>query len=56
MARKLITRTGAWFRYGDEQLGQGREKVRVYLKEHPELVEGLRQKVLETSDQNAVSS
>jgi recombination protein RecA len=42
---KLVTRTGAWFRYGDMQLGQGREKTRDYLKEHPELVEELREKV-----------
>jgi recombination protein RecA len=56
MARRLVTRTGAWFRYGDEQLGQGREKVRAYLKEHPELLEVLRRKILETSGQTAVSS
>ncbi len=42
---KLVTRTGAWFRYGDMQLGQGREKTRDYLKEHPELVEELREKL-----------
>jgi recombination protein RecA len=47
LARKLITRTGAWFRYGDEQLGQGREKVRAYLQERPKLVGELREKVLE---------
>jgi recombination protein RecA len=47
MAHKLVTRTGAWFRYGDEQLGQGREKVRAYLQERPKLVAELRQKVLE---------
>ena len=46
MAHKLITRTGAWFRHGDEQLGQGREKVRAYLKERPKLVEELREKIL----------
>jgi len=46
MAHKLVTRTGAWFRYGDEQLGQGREKVRAYLKERPEMVEELKQKIL----------
>ena len=45
---KLLTRTGAWFRYGDMQLGQGREKTRDYLKEHPELVEELRQKLAAT--------
>jgi len=46
MEQKLVTRTGAWFRYGEQQLGQGREKVRDYLKENPALVEELRQKVL----------
>ncbi len=46
MAHRLVTRTGAWFRYGDQQLGQGREKVREYLKENPKLLEELRSKVL----------
>jgi recombination protein RecA len=46
MAGKLITRTGAWFRYGDEQLGQGRDKVRQYLKEHPAFVQELTGKIL----------
>jgi len=46
MAERLITRTGAWFRYGEQQLGQGRERVRNYLKEDPKLVEVLRGKVL----------
>ena len=45
---KLLTRTGAWFRYGDMQLGQGREKTRDYLKEHPELVAELREKLAAT--------
>jgi recombination protein RecA len=46
IAQKFVTRVGAWFRYGDVQLGQGREKVREYLKENPKLVEELRQKIL----------
>ena len=46
LSDKLVSRVGAWFRYGDVQLGQGREKVREYLKENPELVEELRQKIL----------
>ncbi len=46
MNHKMVTRTGAWFRYGELQLGQGREKVREYLKENPELLAELRQKVL----------
>jgi recombination protein RecA len=46
MLQKLITRTGAWFRYGDVQLGQGREKVRDYMKENPKMVEELREKIM----------
>jgi len=46
MAERLVTRTGAWFRYGEQQLGQGRERVREYLKENPALVEELRGKIL----------
>lgn len=44
--RKLVTKVGAWLRYGDIQLGQGREKVRQYLKENPQLVAELREKIL----------
>lgn len=46
MSHKLVTRTGAWFRYGDLQLGQGREKVRDYLVENPKLVEEFKEKIL----------
>ena len=49
MSNKLVSRVGAWFRYGDTQLGQGREKVRDHLRENPELVEELRQKICEVS-------
>ncbi|MCE9606074.1 MAG: recombinase RecA [Planctomycetia bacterium] len=44
--QKIVVRAGAWFRYGDMQLAQGREKAKAYLNEHPELTEELRQKVL----------
>jgi recombination protein RecA len=48
MAARLIVRSGAWFRYGEAHLGQGREKVRTYLREHPEVVEELRAKIVES--------
>lgn len=53
IAQKLVTRTGAWFRYGDAQLGQGREKVRDYFKENPKLVEELREKIMAAGTANA---
>src|SRR5450432_2215312 len=50
LEHKLVTRTGAWFRYGDKQLGQGREKTRDYLMENPELLDELRDKIMAAGD------
>jgi len=46
MVHKFVHRVGAWFRYGDLQLGQGRDKARQYLKENPKLVDELKEKIL----------
>jgi recombination protein RecA len=46
LGQKLVVRSGAWFKYGETHLGQGREKVRAYLQENPALVEELRQQIL----------
>jgi recombination protein RecA len=56
MAHKLIVRSGTWFRYGDLQLGQGRERARAYLEENPALVEELREKVLASGAVATVST
>jgi RecA/RadA recombinase len=50
IAKKLVIKAGAWFRYGDQQLGQGREKVRVYLKENPDFVEQLKSEIMTSLD------
>ena len=42
---KIIEKSGAWFAYGGERLGQGRENVKTYLKEHPELRDAIDVKV-----------
>jgi recombination protein RecA len=46
MNAKIVTRTGTWFRYGELQLGQGREKARDYLRENPKITEELREKIM----------
>lgn len=46
LAKKLVTKSGSWFKYGDTQLGQGREKTRAYLYDNPEFTEALKQEVL----------
>lgn len=33
----IVQKAGAWYNYGDEKLGQGRDNARLYLKQHPEL-------------------
>ncbi|PHS02194.1 MAG: recombinase RecA [Blastopirellula sp.] len=43
---KIVARSGAWFKYGEIQLGQGKEKARTYLVENPELSEEIKVKVL----------
>ncbi len=46
LAQKLVVRSGTWFRFGDLQLGQGRERARAYMVEHPELTEELRARIM----------
>ena len=42
---KIIDKSGAWFSYSGERLGQGRENVKTYLKEHIELRTTIEEKV-----------
>jgi len=41
----VISKSGAWYSYGDERLGQGRENVKEYLKEHPEITREVELKI-----------
>jgi recombination protein RecA len=41
----LVKRSGAFFAYGDERLGQGRARAKAFLEERPELVEAIRMAV-----------
>lgn len=43
----IIDKKGAWFSYGSERLGQGREAVRDLLKTNAELLEELEQKIMQ---------
>ena len=41
----VIDKSGSWYTYGEEKLGQGREKAIEYLKANPKLVEELKKKI-----------
>ena len=47
LADDLIVRSGAWFSYKDTRLGQGRENVRQFLQDNPDLCVELRTAVLD---------
>jgi len=46
----IVTRTGAWYSYGDERLGQGRDNARQYIEENPELLSGIVTRVREAAN------
>ena len=43
MEREIVNKSGAWFSYQGEKIGQGRENVKKYLKENPNLCNELEQ-------------
>ncbi|NJC88299.1 MAG: recombinase RecA [Desulfuromonas sp.] len=46
VASKLIDKSGSWFAYGGERLGQGRENAKQYLADNPEVAREIEAKVL----------
>nr|HDN00009.1 recombinase RecA [Deltaproteobacteria bacterium] len=46
----IIEKSGAWYSYDGERLGQGRENVRTFLKAHPDLADIIEQRVREAYD------
>ena len=43
----IIEKAGSWFSYNGDRIGQGRENVKKYLKENPEILEEVEEKVRE---------
>ncbi|MGB9792378.1 MAG: recombinase RecA [Thermacetogeniaceae bacterium] len=41
----IIAKSGSWFGYNNERLGQGRENAKEFLKEHQEIAEEIREKI-----------
>ncbi|MBZ0264672.1 recombinase RecA [bacterium] len=44
---EILTRSGTWFSYGDDRLGQGRDRVRQFLEDNPDLLDEIEVKVRE---------
>ena len=46
--KDIIQKSGSWFSYNDEKIGQGKDNVKVFLKEHPEIMEEVTNKIKES--------
>ena len=47
VAENIVNKSGAWYAYNVDKIGQGRENAKLFLKEHPDLMEEVEQKVRE---------
>ena len=45
LERKVVQKSGSYFSFGDERLGQGRQNATAFLKEHPDVVQGILQAI-----------
>lgn len=43
--KDIIQKSGSWYAYNDEKIGQGKEKVKIYLKENPNLMKEIVDKI-----------
>jgi recombination protein RecA len=47
VAENIVDKSGAWFSYKDERIGQGRENAKAFLKEHQDIAREIEEKILE---------
>jgi len=47
VAHKIVTRSGAWFKFGSTHIGQGKEKARNFLIENPDVCAEIKDKIME---------
>jgi recombination protein RecA len=49
VAHGVLSKSGTWFSYGDERIGQGRENAREFLKGHPDVATAVTERILEAT-------
>jgi recombination protein RecA len=55
--RKVVTKSGSYFSFGDERLGQGRQNATAFLREHPDVTQSILQQIqLEVGPEQVVSA
>jgi len=51
----IVKKSGSWFSYGETRLGQGRDAVKLLLKDNPELMEELQGKIMTAMRESALA-
>lgn len=46
----ILNKSGAWYSYGDQRIGQGRENTKKFLKEHPDMAAEVETKIREAAN------
>lgn len=52
----IVNKSGAWYSYNNERLGQGRENAKQFLKENPQISDEIEQKIRESSNLTSAAS
>ncbi len=47
VASGILSKTGSWYSYGDERLGQGKDNARIFLKQNPDIAREIEHKIRE---------
>jgi recombination protein RecA len=50
LEKKVISKSGSFFSFGEERLGQGRERVKAFLREHPDTLQAILNGIQEASE------
>ncbi|MDA3963092.1 MAG: DNA recombination/repair protein RecA, partial [Planctomycetota bacterium] len=50
---KIVSKTGAWYSYGDDRLGQGRENAKQFLRDNPEICKEIADKIMVKASEDA---
>jgi len=47
VAHDIVEKSGTWYSYKGNRIGQGRENARIYLREHPEMLQEVETQIKE---------
>jgi recombination protein RecA len=56
LEKKVVQKSGSYFSFGDDRLGQGRQNATAFLKEHPDIVQGILQAIQAQAPEGQVIS